>query len=66
MDNQKKRKLEEDIEEYSDYEIEDQITCKNERVTNLIDQMSIIKKQIDEMENIVNKMNEFYIKQTSS
>ena len=66
MDKQKKRKLEEDDEEYSAEENEDQTTCKNERITNLIDQMSIIKKQIDEMENIVNKMNEFYIKQTSS
>jgi hypothetical protein len=66
MDNQKKRKLEEDDEEYSAEENEDQTACKNERITNLIDQMSIIKKQIDEMENIVNKMNEFYIKQISS
>ena len=70
MDN-KKRKHSEDTSNSSsnatsDTEYDDNELTKTERVNHLVEQMSIIKKQIDEMENMINRMNAFYIANTDN
>jgi hypothetical protein len=70
MDNKKRKHSEDESNSSSnattDTEYDDNGITKIERVNHLVEQMSIIKKQIDEMENMINRMNAFYIANTDN